>query len=283
MQSDIALLPLEDIATITLESPRVSLTAALLARLNTEGIALITCNKEHMPNGLMLPFNTHSRLKNILQAQVAWTREFRNKLWQHIIKQKIKNQAAVLRLSGKNDEHLLKLVEKVDCGDTKNCEAQAARYYFSRLWKGFKRSKNNRINAALNYGYAILRAAIARELVSFGFHPVLGIQHASELNSFNLADDLIEAYRPFVDLWSIQVLDLNKEQLPEECNAFNTSDRAKLTRILQVHTYINNSKQSVLRAIGVTVKSLSSVNRYNNYKLIHLPQLNSILETRTVA
>ena len=282
IQSEIVSLPLEDIATITLESPRVSLTAALLSRLSSEGIALITCNREHMPNGLMLSFNAHSRLKNVLEAQIAWTKEFRNQVWQCIVKQKIQNQAEVLKLSGKASEYLYKLSERVEWGDKKNYEAQAARYYFANLWKGFKRKKNDRINAALNYGYAILRAAIARELVSFGFQPVLGIQHASELNSFNLADDLIEAYRPFVDQWSIQNLALDNDEAKEN-DALSKYDRAELNRILQVHAYISKSKQSILGAIRITVKSLSSATHYKDYSLIALPQLNSTLETRAIA
>ena len=187
-------LALEDITSIVLESPQITLTSALIAACADENIAIITCDETHTPNGLLTSFLPHSRQAGMLRVQMAWSKPFTKRLWQLIVKQKITNQAATLKLCGKEHARLNKLATEVDSGDTKNCEAQAARLYFNLLFEGvshdtFRRHGDDLPNAALNYGYAVLRAAIARELVQFGFIPALGIHHCSELNAFNLADD----------------------------------------------------------------------------------------------
>ncbi|HPX88313.1 MAG TPA: type II CRISPR-associated endonuclease Cas1 [Methylophilaceae bacterium] len=155
-------LALEDIASIVLESPQITLTSALISACADENIVIITCDETHTPNGLFTSFLPHSRQAGMLRAQIAWSKPFTKRLWQLIVKQKISNQAATLKLCGREHARLSKLAAEVDSGDSKNCEAQAARLYFNVLFDGvnhdaFKRHGEDLPNAALNYGYAILR------------------------------------------------------------------------------------------------------------------------------
>ena len=261
-------LPLQDIATITLESPRISLTAALLATLNEHGIALITCNARHIPNGQMLAYNTHSRLTDVLRAQIACSQPFRKRIWQRIVRGKIANQARVLQLLGRDPTSLAALVPRVLSGDTTNVEAQAARRYFALLFDDFRRGRNDAANAALNYGYAIVRAAVARDLTRYGFQPALGLHHANGLNAFNLADDLIEPFRPFVDAWVSQCV-----PLPAGSARLRKQDRATLTQVLQIGCLIERQRQRLLHAIRLCVQSLSSAVHDANDARLQLPEL----------
>jgi len=269
-------LALEDIASIVLESPQITLTSALISACADENIAIISCDETHTPNGLFTSFLSHSRQAGMLRAQIAWTKPFTKRLWQIIVKQKITNQAATLKLCGREHARLTKLAVEVDSGDSKNCEAQAARIYFNMLFDGvnhdaFKRHGEDLPNAALNYGYAILRAAIARELVQFGFIPALGIHHCSELNAFNLADDLIEPFRPFVDAY----VSLNSigQQLDNKETGLTLQERASLVQSLQLACMVAGEKHTLLHAIHLTVKSLSSATELIKADKLLMPSL----------
>lgn len=254
-------LALEDVSSIVLESPQITLTSALIAACADENIAIITCDETHTPNGLLTSFLPHSRQTGMLRAQMAWSKPFTKRLWQIIVKQKITNQAATLKLCGKEHARLAKLATEVESGDGKNCEAQAAKLYFSVLFDGiqhdtFKRHGDDLANAALNYGYAIIRAAIARELVQFGFIPALGLHHCSELNAFNLADDLIEPFRPFVDAYiSLNGFGQRAERTDE---GLTIQERASLVQSLQLACMVAGEKHTLLHAIHLVVKSLST-------------------------
>ncbi|NOT14648.1 MAG: type II CRISPR-associated endonuclease Cas1 [Methylotenera sp.] len=254
-------LALEDIASIVLESPQITLTSALLSACADENIAIITCNEMHTPNGLFTSFLPHSRQAGMLRAQIAWSKPFTKRLWQLIIKQKITNQAATLKLCGREHARLTRLAAEVDSGDSQNCEAQAARLYFNVLFEGinhdaFKRHGEDLPNAALNYGYAILRAAIARELVQFGFIPALGMHHCSELNAFNLADDLIEPFRPFLDAY-VSINNIG-QQLDNADTGLTLQERASLVQSLQLACMVASERHTLLHAIHLMVKSLST-------------------------
>lgn len=272
-------LALEDIACVVLESPKITLTSALIAACADENIALITCNETHTPNGLFTSFLPHSRQAGMLRAQIAWSKPFTKRLWQLVIKQKITNQAATLKLCGKEHARLTKLATEVDSGDSQNCEAQAARLYFNVLFDGvnhdpFKRHGESLPNAALNYGYAILRAAIARELVQFGFIPALGIHHCSELNAFNLADDLIEPFRPFVDAY-ISQNGIGQRVEGDEEN-LTLKERASLVQSLQLTCMVAGEKHTLLHAIHLLTKSLSTATELTKANKLLLPTLPKI-------
>lgn len=195
-------LPIEDITALILESPQISLSSTLLSECQDKGVAVLTCDKTHIPNGMLLPFQPHSRQSRVARIQQSWTEPLRKRLWQRIVRTKIRNQAACLEMAAGPDEakRLYALVDRVQSGDPDNVEAQAARAYWQRLMGlDFRRGANDSINAALNYGYAVVRAFVARSQVAYGLVPAFGVHHDSDLNAFNLTDDVMEVFRPFVD------------------------------------------------------------------------------------
>lgn len=194
--------PLEDITVIVLETNQAIVTTALLSNIAEGNIALFSCDNYHMPNGLFTPFHQHSRLSQIAHIQVDMKAPLKKQIWQKIIIQKISNQARLLRYFNKDDFQVSVLENKIKSGDSENLEALAARRYWSLLFDDFTRDQKafDPRNIALNYGYAILRGAVARSLVSHGLLPTFGVFHRSELNAYNLADDMIEPLRPMVDM-----------------------------------------------------------------------------------
>lgn len=261
-------IPLEDIATVTLETAQIKITATLLSEIADRGIALITCDSKHIPNGVLLPLSAHSRQLKILNQQLEWGASFKKRLWQKIICQKIKNQHSVLSEAGCSNSKLITLANLVESGDKKNVEGQAAKFYFSRLFKNFKRHADDKPNAALNYGYAVVRAAIARELAQFGFHPALGVHHCNELNAFNLADDMLEPFRPLIDGWVLKNIDFNGS------HRLSSQERGVITQVLQIACSIGEKEHRLLHAIHLSVKSLSSASGNKNYRLLLLPEWN---------
>lgn len=197
-------IPLEDMAVLVIEHSQVSLTSQLLSACAGRQIAVITVDETHHPNGVLLAHLPHSRALKVMRAQLDMSEPSRKRLWQGIIKQKISNQGGVLKSQGHEAaaRRLEALVREVRSGDVGNAEAQASQLYFpTLLGRGFGRKQERFHNAALNYGYSIIRAAIARSLVAYGFLPAFGLHHCNEQNAFNLADDLIEPFRPLLDLY----------------------------------------------------------------------------------
>jgi CRISPR-associated protein Cas1 len=162
---------------------------------------VIVTDERHMPNGMLLPFHTHHRQAAISALQLRCGARLNGRLWQTIIRAKIKNQAAVLHKCGGDTTAMHAMAGRVQPGDPENIEARAARHYWGMLFSDFVREDESDLrNAMLNYGYAVLRGAVARALVAAGLLPSVGLHHASQHNPFNLADDLIEPFRPIADL-----------------------------------------------------------------------------------
>lgn len=274
-----ARVPLEDVSVLVIDHPQVTLTSALLCACAQEQIAVITVGIDHHPNGVYLPFLPHSRALKTLRAQMDLKLPVRKQLRQVIIQQKIRNQSTLLAYRGCADiaKKLNRLADNIRSGDPDNYEAQAAQNYFRPLFgNDFKRSQDCFYNAALNYGYAIIRAAIARSLVSYGFLPVLGLFHDNEQNAFNLADDLIEAYRPCLDWWVLRhFCNDGQEDLTR-------LDKATLVQLLhQDIALTSHDKQSghctVLAAIEATILSLSRILNGQPSKTLTLPCLATTL------
>lgn len=271
-------LPLEDIAVIVIEHAQVTLTANLMSACGTYGVPVIFPDAKHIPRATLLPYCTHSRMLKIVQAQVAISLPTQKRLWQRIIRQKIINQSAVMHSAGKATaaRRIRIIARAVRSGDPNNREAVAARYYFSRLFgKGFIRRDDHLINANLNYGYAIIRAMIARTLASYGFVCALGIFHRSETNPFNLADDLLEAYRPIVDM------DVYSRTGNEPDRSLAREDKAALLALTGKNFQFESKSRGVFEstlpaAIDMMASSLSSiiVNEADVDELI-LPRLDS--------
>ena len=196
-------IPIEDVCTLMLESQQINISASALETLATSGVTVFFCDRKRLPSSQLLAFNQHSRKKRLLYAQFELGKPLQKQIWQAIVRQKIRNQAACLRFAGCDGaEELDYFADSVRSGDSGNIEAVAAAHYFPHLFgKSFTRGAECIENAALNYGYAILRGCIARNLVMHGLEPCMGIHHRSEVNQFNLADDVIEPYRPLVDLF----------------------------------------------------------------------------------
>ncbi|BCI67378.1 type II CRISPR-associated endonuclease Cas1 [Acetobacter aceti] len=251
-------LPLEDLACVVLDTPQVNLSGALLSALAMSGIALIIPDDKHHPAGVVLPFHQHHLQAEVIGIQIAASKPLRKRLWQTLVVAKISNQAALLEEAGHQDASTLRnMIRRVTSGDPDNIEAQAARLYWSRLFPRFTRSNcADRRNGLLNYGYAILRAAIARACVASGLVPSLGLHHASRTNAFNLADDLIEPFRPCVDR-------MVRRTIPEHdpLSSVSVEERRFMTGILSETVLIGKERMTILAATESvatdTVKSLT--------------------------
>lgn len=197
------LVPLEDIWVLIIETHQAQITTAALSSLVDAGIGVMLCGDDHMPNGLLLPLGAHSRHAAIVEDQLAISKPLQKRLWQRIVQAKIANQAAVMDLLGLDGSGLKAMAKNVLSGDTSNRESVAANAYFKKVLPEGNR-RNGPFTAALDYGYTVLRAGIGRTAVSGGWLVSRGIHHSNNLNAFNLVDDLIEPFRPVIDLLVIQ-------------------------------------------------------------------------------
>ena len=250
-------LPLEDYHTIVLESKQIYLTTALLSKLAQKKIILLSCDDSHLPNGIFMPFLAHSRFSKVVTYQVKASKPFYNRLWQSIIKQKIINQAKVLKYANINEyKYLYTLADKVQSGDKKNIESYAASIYWDVLFDDFNRRELDIRNSALNYGYSIIRSAIARVLVSYGLLPNFGIFHSNELNAFNLVDDFIEPFRAFVDFEVYKIYTDANRYIDDFM--LSKDDKVKLIMLLEKYINISGEKLTILNAIEKIVYSYQS-------------------------
>lgn len=272
-QAQTAFVPFEDIAVIVLNHREITLTHSVLSACGEYGISLFATGDTHHPSGVFLPFLTHSRATRWLRLQLDLPRPVAKQTWASIIRQKISNQAHCLRLS--NCEGVARLesyARRVRSGDTGNLEGQAAAFYFTQLFgRGFYRGQNTFANAALDYGYAVLRGTIARGLVAHGLLPSIGLFHASEQNAFNLADDVIEPFRPLVDLFVMQ-------RNNPHANELTPADKAALVSLLNVDVSMPRGKMSVLSAIEQMIESLARIYDGGSESLLELPVLIGIAQ-----
>lgn len=195
--------PIEDICIIMLDHHQITLSQRLISKLLANNIALISCDDAHYPTGMMLNLDGHSLQSQKFQAQVESTSPLKKQLWQQTIICKIRNQASLLAQIPVEAKYLRELAKNVKSGDSDNCEARAASFYWRNLFPEIPSFRRERFgpppNNLLNYGYTILRALIARCLVGSGLLPTLGIFHRNQYNAYCLADDIMEPYRPYVD------------------------------------------------------------------------------------
>lgn len=200
-EEGIATVPIEDLNQIMVHGANIRLSTMDLSILSQNKIMLMTLDEKYLPTAMVMPFAGHARQSKLMHAQVNIEDEICLSLWIRIIKQKITNQSRALSIMGlEGAEKIAKYVTSINKENVDYNESFAAKEYFAFYQEGFNRRTEDPINSRLNYGYAVVRSAIARKLVATGFHPTFGIHHNNQLNSFNLADDLIEPYRPIVDL-----------------------------------------------------------------------------------
>jgi CRISPR-associated protein Cas1 len=263
-------LPLEDIAYMVIDTPQASLSVPLLTACMEAGLAVIITDPKHLPSGVMLPFHRHFRQGGMARLQVDQTEPFRKRLWQTVVRTKIENQGAVLKVLGRADSGpLAAMARLVGSGDPENVEARAARAYWSRLWSNFRREDEADLrNALLNYGYAILRACVARALVGMGFLPAFGIHHASVTNAFNLADDMLEPFRPFIDLLVWRHLGGM-----DEARAMSLEDRQAMAGAMMENATIGEDEVTLLVAAERLAASLARAMEERRVEALLLPRL----------
>lgn len=265
-----AKVPIEDLAVIIIDSLQVTLTSKLMSLCVNHKIVVLFIDDSHMPNGILLPYMSHSRQLKTIQRQISATKPMKKRAWQKIIQYKLKNQAKALEINHKNKTSAFidRLSENVKSGDSENLEALAAQHYFPSLYEDkFVRADDRFYNSAMNYGYAILRSAIARALAIYGFLPMWGLHHHSQLNAFNLADDLIEPFRACVDAYIIQQWPQEKEE------KLKPKHKHLLAGILYEEVQIDNEQMSVLNATKHVVRSLGRYFSSGNINDLKLPQL----------
>jgi CRISP-associated protein Cas1 len=249
-------IPIEDIGFVVIENPQITLTHQLISALLENNVALITCDHRHMPSGLLLPLEGNTTQSERFKSQIDASEPLRKQLWQQTIRQKILNQAAVLRQEGRKTENMKYWADQVKSGDTENHEGRAAAYYWSELFDSsldFRRDPDGFApNNLLNYGYAILRATVARSLVASGMLPTFGIHHHNRYNAYCLADDMMEPYRPYVDRLVLEIMD--GEEIPDELTKVH---KAKLLQIPVLDVTINDRRSPLMLATQQTAASLA--------------------------
>lgn len=267
-QERTAFVPFEDIAVIVLNHREITLTHPVLSACGEYGISLFATGETHHPSGVFLPFLPHSRATRWLRLQLDLPRPLAKQTWAAIVRRKIANQATCLSLTGaEGADRLESYARRVRSGDSEKMEGQAAALYFAKLFgKDFQRGQERWANAALDYGYAVLRGTIARGLVAHGLLPSIGLFHASEQNAFNLADDLIEPFRPLVDLY------VAKHPAPDDAE-LQPEDKAALVGLLDVDMAMPRGVMSVLAAIEHAVESLARIYEGGPESLPELPTL----------
>lgn len=271
-EADTVSLPLEDIAWIVLDTPQVTVTAAAMAACAQAGIPVVYCDSRHTPCGVLLPFHQHWQQAGVARAQISASTPLKKRLWRAIVRRKIENQAAVLeRAQADGAKTLKEMLGHVKSGDTGNVEARAARFYWQRLFEGFRRHDDSDLrNAMLNYGYAVLRASVARSLVAAGLLPAFGIHHSGTQNAFNLADDLLEVLRPLADAMVFEMS--GRGRRPDDMN-LTRECRQQLAGVVMEPLVIDREQLSVLPAVDRMVASLVRALSGEGASALTLPQV----------
>ena len=262
--------PIEDVGFVLIESEAITITAYALRELAEANVAVIVCDQLHLPVGCLQPYAAHSTTQETVSAQLSASDAVQGRLWRQIVQQKIINQANLMtRLQANGVKRLHTLAESVKNYDSTNAEAQAARIYFQALLPpDVTRSPEGAWpNCALNYGYAILRAAVARALIGSGLLCIRGIHHHNRYNAYCLADDIMEPYRPFVDqyvLGHVPPFDVSSPRLEKE-------HRVRLLQMLTCDVKLGEVRRPLMVALSYTTASLAR--HYLNKEPILLPEL----------
>lgn len=264
-------LALEDIAYVIIDTPHATLTSTLVAACMAAGIVLVFSDARHTPAGLCLPFHSHHRQAAVAALQQGCSGPLKKRLWQTIVVAKIENQAASLSAVGAGgDAGLRAMARLVGSGDPDNVEARAAREYWGRLFPDFRRDDGGDYrNMCLNYGYAVVRALVARCLVAYGLLPSLGLHHASAGNAFNLADDMVEPFRPFVDGMVWRLADAGRRRDGEP----SREDRQTLAGLALQSCRLGRETVSLLVAADLAADSLVRALETSSAAVLRLPRL----------
>jgi len=249
--------PIEDLGFIVVETHQMTITAYALQALAENNTAVIFCDKTHTPSAQLLSFAGHTLTQKHFSAQMMASEALKGRLWRQTVQAKIRNQAACLSRGGKRGaDRLHRHADRVKNGDPANCEGVAARDYWEchTPEADFKRTRDGEMpNAALNYGYAVLRAATARALIGSGLSCMVGLHHHNQYNAFTLADDVMEPYRPFVD---DAVLN-HTAVFAEEALALTRDMKAALLNVLTADVIVGEMRRPLMNALSITTASLA--------------------------
>jgi CRISPR-associated protein Cas1 len=248
--------PLAEISAVVASHPAVTLTLASLARLAEAGVPLVVCDDHRMPTAMMLPLEGHFTQAERFERQIAASLPMRKRLWRDIVRAKVRAQGRLLARVRGDDGGLERLAEKVLSGDTGNIEARAARLYWPLLFgPDFARRRDAEDqNRLLNYGYAVLRAAVSRAICASGLHPSLGLQHHNRYDAFRLADDLMEPLRPLVDEAVVGVVEKAGPGAP-----LDAETKSALLAILTSRVKTGRERRVLPDALGHYAASLADV------------------------
>jgi CRISPR-associated protein Cas1 len=248
--------PIEDIGIVILDHQQITITHACIAALLQNNATIITCDDTHHPAGMMLPLEGNNTQSEYFRWQIEASQPLKKQLWQQTIQAKIINQAALLQQRGIEIDNMLHWAKNVRSGDPDNYEGRAAAYYWKYIFAGklefFRGREGGPPNNLLNYGYAILRAIVARGLVSSGLLPTLGIHHRNKYNAYCLADDIMEPYRPCVDKIVLDIVD-NGEDFME----LSPSIKTQLLSVASVDLKFGSERSPLMVGVQKTTSSLA--------------------------
>jgi len=246
--------PVEDIGFIVLDHPQISFSMKLVEQLNEFNVATVFCDSKHMPSSMLLPLDAHHIQSELFRAQVSASEPLKKNLWKQTIEAKIQNQARLLEKLRRNSLPLKNLMKNVKSGDSDNREGFAARLYWTALLgKDFIRDRYGEPpNHFLNYGYILLRSAVARALAGSGLLATLGIHHRNRYNAFCLADDIMEPYRPWVDEIAFDL----HEKYPDAL-MLEKEHKAELLQLMAADVKIGENKRPLMVALSQTTASLA--------------------------
>ena len=248
-------LPVEDLYSVVIDQQTAVLTVPVITRLTAAGVHILVCDEKHLPSSLILPLTDHYHPLSVVRRQIGLPEDIKNALWDRVVAQKIRNQAQVLAICGgekKKIDRLTELAAEVTEGDIGNREGIAARLFFHALYGSeFVRMYDDATNAALNYGYTVIRSAVAKTLTAYGYNCVLGLHHINESNPFNLADDMMEPLRPAVDLW----VHTHRDELTE---ALTRGQRNELAALVNTVILWNGKRMRLRNAVDQYISSLTT-------------------------
>lgn len=257
--------PIEDIGFVVVEHQETYVSIPALSKLSENNVSVIFCDAKHMPQSMLLNLDCHHIQQELFRNQINASEPLKKQLWQQIVKIKIKNQSKHLKLLGKENTPLEYYASNVLSGDTDNREGVAAAYYWKHIFDfDFKRERyGDYPNLFLNYGYIILRAAVARALSGSGLLNTLGIHHHNKYNAFCLADDIMEPYRPLVDAKVIEIMQKYDEQ------DLITPIKAELLNVLTETVYFEDKKSPLMVGLSTTTSSLQQCFMGKSRKIIY--------------
>jgi CRISPR-associated protein Cas1 len=243
--------PVEDLAFLVLDHYQITISHQLMVALQGNNVAIISCDAQHLPHGLMLPLYGHVEHSERLKSQLEASEPLKKQLWKQTVEAKISQQMLLLKKLKKEYEPMLQYLNNVKSGDSTNMEGIAAQYYWKQLFENFSRERMGESpNNFLNYGYSILRSIVARALVCTGLNPTLGIFHRNKYNPYCLADDIMEPYRPYVDELVVKLM-----QLPTRPTELTKEIKAEILKIATADVRMMQKERPLMVAVTSTTSS----------------------------